>query len=87
MSLPHRGFNRRIGSFADLNVTPEGVILNDADWATAVVDYLPSQEDLTYILSLMNATLTPGKYASWIAPPKSGVGGKPGDFEYVLIDR
>ena len=87
LSLPHRGFNRQIGSFADLNVTPKGVILNDADWATAVVDYLPSQEDLAYILSLMNATLTPGKYASWIAPPKNGVGGKPGDFEYVLIDR
>ncbi|TDJ38731.1 MAG: benzoyl-CoA 2,3-epoxidase subunit BoxB [Gammaproteobacteria bacterium] len=87
LSLPHRGFNRQIGSFADLNVTPEGIILNDADWAVAVVDYLPSKEDLTYILSLMDANLTAGEYASWIAPPKNGVGGKPGDFEYVLIDR
>ncbi len=87
LSLPHRGFNRQIGSFADLNVTPEGTILNDADWAAAVVDYLPSKEDLTYILSLMDANLTAGEYASWIAPPKNGVGGKPGDFEYVLIDR
>ncbi len=85
LSLPHRGFNRQIGGFADLNVTPDGIVTNDTDWMTASVRYLPSQEDLAYILSLMNATLTAGEYASWIAPPKNGVGGKPGDFEYVRL--
>lgn len=85
LSLPHRGFNRQIGGFANLHITPIGKIVNDEDWAAVSIDCLPSQEDLTYILSLMNATLTPGAYASWIAPPKNGVGGKPGDFEYVRI--
>ncbi|MCZ6889661.1 MAG: hypothetical protein O7H39_14305 [Gammaproteobacteria bacterium] len=85
LSLPHRGFNRQIGGFAGLNVTPVGNIVNDTGWAAAGADYLPSQEDLAYILSLMKATLTTGEYASWIAPPKNGVGGKPGDFEYVRI--
>ena len=27
----------------------------------------------------------PGKFASWIAPPKVGIDNKPGDFEYVKI--
>ena len=27
----------------------------------------------------------PGKYASWIAPPKVGIDNKPGDFEYVKL--
>ena len=26
-----------------------------------------------------------GEYASWIAAPKMGVDGKPGDFQYVQI--
>ena len=26
-----------------------------------------------------------GTFANWISPPKNGVGGKPGDFEYVRI--
>ena len=69
LRLPHRAFNRRIGAFADLNVTPEGFVLNDADWAAAAVGYLPSRQDLAYILSLMEPSLTAGTYASWIAPP------------------
>ncbi|MCZ6617945.1 MAG: benzoyl-CoA 2,3-epoxidase subunit BoxB [Gammaproteobacteria bacterium] len=85
LSLPHRAFNRQIGSFADLNVTPAGGVLNDADWAAVKHQFLPSREDLGYILSLMKASLSAGSYASWIAPPKNGVGGKPGNFEYVRI--
>jgi benzoyl-CoA 2,3-dioxygenase component B len=27
----------------------------------------------------------PGHFAPWIAPPKAGIDGKPGDFEYVRI--
>jgi benzoyl-CoA 2,3-dioxygenase component B len=29
--------------------------------------------------------MEPGKFASWIAPPKIGIDNKPGDFEYVKI--
>jgi benzoyl-CoA 2,3-dioxygenase component B len=28
----------------------------------------------------------PGKFASWIAPPKVGIDNKPGDFEYVKLE-
>ena len=27
----------------------------------------------------------PGRFASWIAPPRAGIDGKPGDFEYVKL--
>jgi benzoyl-CoA 2,3-dioxygenase component B len=31
----------------------------------------------------MNPVREPGRIASWIAPPSSGIHGKPVDFEYV----
>jgi benzoyl-CoA 2,3-epoxidase subunit B len=35
----------------------------------------------------MRPVTEPGIYASWIAPPKAGIDGKPGDFEYVKLSR
>src|SRR5215470_17408475 len=35
--------------------------------------------------SLMKPVTEPGKFASWIAPPRVGIDNKPGDFEYVKI--
>ena len=31
------------------------------------------------------AELSPGEFASWIAPPKVGIDNQPGDFEYVKL--
>jgi len=28
-----------------------------------------------------------GAFASWIAPPRVGIDNKPGDFQYVKIER
>jgi benzoyl-CoA 2,3-dioxygenase component B len=28
-----------------------------------------------------------GAFASWIAPPRHGIDNRPGDFEYVKIER
>ena len=33
----------------------------------------------------MKPVTEPGKFASWIAPPRVGIDNKPGDFEYVKI--
>jgi benzoyl-CoA 2,3-dioxygenase component B len=33
----------------------------------------------------MEQVIEPGKFAHWIAPPRAGINGKPGDFEYVRI--
>ncbi len=33
----------------------------------------------------MRPVTEPGEYAPWIAPPRTGIDGKPGDFEYVRL--
>jgi benzoyl-CoA 2,3-dioxygenase component B len=85
LELPHVAFNRQIGEFKDIHATPKGLIVSDTDWSRLATDYLPGGDDHAFLDSLMKAELEPGKYASWIAAPKVGVDGKPGDFEYVRI--
>lgn len=83
LKLTHRAFNRRIGPFSGARVTPEGVIISEQEWARRWSEWLPTEEDHSFIASLMNRVTQPGKMASWIAPPPRGINGKPLDFEYV----
>ena len=85
LELPHTAFHRQIGEFRDVNATPKGVIVSDAECAKIRNDYLPSTADGDFISSLMEPVSEPGKFANWIAPPKVGIDNKPGDFEYVKI--
>ena len=87
MMLPHQAFNRRVGEFAAVSVTPTGEVVNTDDWDANRDQWLPSQTDLDFIASLMVQETTPGKFAGWIAPPKAGIDNKPGDFEYVKLRR
>ncbi len=34
---------------------------------------------------MTRAVVTPGQMASWIAPPRTGIKGRPLDWEYVRI--
>jgi len=47
--------------------------------------WLPTVEDREYVRSLMKPVTEPGKIANWIAPPASGIKGKPFEFEYVKL--
>jgi benzoyl-CoA 2,3-dioxygenase component B len=85
MRLPHRGFNRQVGEFSECSVSPEGELMADSDWERMSADWLPSDDDGDYILSLMKPEYRAGCFAPWIAAPKTGIDGKPGDFEYVRI--
>ncbi|HEY1943420.1 MAG TPA: benzoyl-CoA 2,3-epoxidase subunit BoxB, partial [Roseiarcus sp.] len=85
LKLPHEGFNRKIGVFAGKPVNPEGKLVSGAEWDANVGDWLPSKSDGDFIQSLMKPCFEPGKFASWIAPPKVGIDNKPGDFEYVKL--
>ena len=85
MKLPHQGFHRHIGSFADAHVSPDGIVLSNEEWAAKRDKWLPSSGDGDFIQSLMKPELAPGKYASWIASPKVGIDNKSGDFEYVKL--
>jgi benzoyl-CoA 2,3-dioxygenase component B len=85
LELPHVAFNRTIGEFRDVRVSPQGVLISEAAWASNRDRYLPSASDGAFIESLMKPVFEPGKFASWIASPKAGIDNKPGDFEYVQI--
>ena len=85
MKLPHEGFHRQIGVFSAVRCDPEGNIISQEQWDAKVKDWLPNKEDGAFIQSLMKPVYEPGKYASWISPPKVGIDNKPGDFEYVKL--
>jgi benzoyl-CoA 2,3-dioxygenase component B len=83
LTLPHRGFHRRIGAFAEVWVSPAGQIIAEAEWAQQAGDWLPTVQDQAFVASLMQPVVTPGRMAGWIAPPPRGIHGKPIDYEYV----
>jgi len=85
LALPHRAFNRQVGAFRGLDVTPAGEIVSRSAWQIREGGWLPSRDDLSYIDSLMQPVQEAGCYAGWIAAPKAGIDGKPGDFEYVKL--
>ena len=87
MKLPHRAFNRRIGAFAGMRISPDGKVLSEADWKANGGKWLPTDEDRAYVTSLMGPAITqPGKFAHWIAPPARGSNNQPADFEYVRFN-
>jgi len=85
-TLPHRFFNRNIGTSAGINVTPEGAVITEVEWQARQGDWLPNSEDQAFVGSLMNRVVEPGKIAAWIAPPVRGINGKPWDYEYVRFN-
>jgi benzoyl-CoA 2,3-dioxygenase component B len=85
LTLPHRGFNREVGVFAGHHISPDGTILSEDDWNARSKQWLPTAEDRDYVNSLMVGVHERGKMAGWIAPPRTGVAGKPIDFEYVRL--
>jgi benzoyl-CoA 2,3-dioxygenase component B len=85
IKLPHVAFHRHIGEFSDIKADVNGNILSDAEWTSRRAEFLPSDDDREFIEGLMQPQFEPGKFASWIAPPKVGIDNKPGEFEYVKI--
>ena len=85
-TLPHRLFNRHIGTSAGINVTPQGEVISESEWQSREGGWLPTDEDQAFVGSLMNRVTEPGKIAAWIAPPARGIDGKPWDYEYVRFN-
>ena len=83
LTVPHKAFNRKIGTFAGVNVTPDGHIVDAAQWGAGSAAWLPSAADRAFVASLMGRVVEPGQFAHWIAPPAMGVNRQPVDFEYV----
>jgi len=85
LKLPHVAFHRHIGEFSKIKADVDGNVLSDAEWEKKKGAYLPSASDRSFIESLMKPEFRPGQFASWIAPPRTGIDNKPGEFEYVKI--
>jgi benzoyl-CoA 2,3-dioxygenase component B len=83
LTVPHKGFNRRIGSFADFRISPDGRVVSEEEWGSSIGQWLPTAEDRAFVQSLMGRVVEPGKFANWIAPPERGINGQPVNFEYV----
>jgi len=86
LTVPHKAFNRKIGTFANLQVSPTGEVLTDAEWEANKDKWLATAEDRKFVASLMGRVVEPGKFANWIAPPAIGINRQPVDFEYVRFN-
>ena len=87
LKLPSRRFHRNIGQFAGLPFDTDGNLLSEKEWESKKNDMLPTEEDETFVKSLMHPVTEPGKIASWIAPPRRGINSQDFDFEYVKRDN
>ena len=63
LTLPHRGFNRRIGAFSGLHVSPDGEIISEDQWNRQRDNWLPTDDDHRFVASLMTRVVAPGKLA------------------------
>jgi benzoyl-CoA 2,3-epoxidase subunit B len=86
LTLPHKGFHRKIGVFAESKISPDGRVVSEAEWTHKEKDWLPTAVDHAHVQSLMGAVRERGKYASYIAAPPRGINNQPADFEYVRFN-
>ena len=82
-TLPDRKFHRHQGEYAGHFFTPFGELIDEADYEAQKDAWIASDDDRSYVQSLMHQVVEPGKFAHWIAPPKRGINGNPIEFEYV----
>ena len=83
LTVPHKAFNRQIGALAGVRISPDGRPVTEAEWQSRKNEWLASDDDRSFVASLMKQCLEPGKFAGWIAPPVMGIHRQPVDFEYV----
>jgi benzoyl-CoA 2,3-dioxygenase component B len=66
-------------------VSPDGRLLSDEEWTSAVDEFLPTDDDRVHVASLMQGVTVPGKMAGWVAAPSTGIHQKPVDYEYIRV--
>ena len=86
LQVPHKAFNRRIGTLANVRASPDGRVVSETEWEANERRWLASAEDRAFVASIMVGVTEPGKYANWIAPPPLGINRQPLDFAYVRLN-
>ena len=85
LALPSVAFNRRVGAFAAIEAAPDGTVLEAGEWERRQRSWLPTDADRAHVRSLMQPVREPGRVASWLAPPKQGINGRPVEYDYVHL--
>ncbi|MBI4293809.1 MAG: benzoyl-CoA 2,3-epoxidase subunit BoxB [Betaproteobacteria bacterium] len=85
LKLPSTRFRRAIGAWANIPTDLQGNIISAEAHSRVLSEWLPSAADRSFVASLMQRVVEPGKMASWIAPPDRGINNLPVDYEYVLF--
>jgi benzoyl-CoA 2,3-dioxygenase component B len=83
--LPHPRFHRHVGEYAGHSFDIQGNLISQEQFERRRSEWLPTMADREYVRGLMHPVTEPGKIANWIAPPASGIKGKPFEFEYVRL--
>jgi benzoyl-CoA 2,3-dioxygenase component B len=86
LKLPSKRFYRHIGIYANLPFDPEGRLVAQQEWEKRKGEWLPTEDDRSYIASLMKPMRGPGQIANWVARPARGIKGLPFEYEYVRLD-
>ncbi len=85
LALPSPRFRRQIGAWAGVPTDPQGRPIAREAYEQGLRDWLPSEADRSFVHSLMQRVVEPGKMAAWIAPPDRGVNNLAVDYEYVRL--
>ena len=85
-TLPDRKFHRHQGEYAGHFFNPAGELIDEATFAASQSEWLGSDEDRSYVKSVMVQVTEPGQFANWIAPPRRGINGNPIEYKYVQFD-
>lgn len=83
LKLPSTRFRRSIGAWAGVPVSPEGERITQDAFDANLYRWIPSDQDRSFVKSLMIKVHEPGKMAGWIAPPDRGINNQAIDYEYV----
>ena len=84
--LPSPRFRRSVGAWASMRTDPQGNPIAAEVWHARERDWLPSEQDRTFVGSLMQRMTEPGKFAGWIAPPDGGINNRGLAYEYVRLN-
>jgi len=85
LALPSPRFHRSIGAWVNVPTDPRGKAMSQEEYDRLLPSWLPSEGDRTFVKSLMQRVIEPGKMAGWIAPPDRGINNLPVAYEYVRL--
>ena len=86
LTVPHKAFNRQIGTLSGVRIAPDGRPVTQAEWDANVGKWMPTAADRAYVASLMGRVSEPGQYANWISAPLVGINKQPMDIPYVRFN-